>query len=164
MDTNFACNVHFAFLLPLGWALLGCFLPCPASPQLSLAAGQGGPEAGAPRRSAVARAGATSLYIGSHEPSLERLFEQVRAFELAPGLSCAPWQAGGGHRTGEAIPSSSPCSGLRASPGKLEPLPALRQRLLPPRSPVMGNAIPVILPPGTGELLSRGGINKGWAR
>lgn len=42
MDTKFACNVDLPLLLPLGWALLGCFfLLCPASTQLSLAAGQG---------------------------------------------------------------------------------------------------------------------------
>lgn len=38
---------------------------------------------------AEARTGATSPFTGSHEPSLERLFQQMGAFELAPGLSCA---------------------------------------------------------------------------
>lgn len=35
MDTNFASNVHFPLLLPLSKSLLGPFLFCPASIQLS---------------------------------------------------------------------------------------------------------------------------------
>lgn len=86
-DTNFACNVHFPLLLPPQLGSPGV-LPAPSCfTQLSLAAGQGGPKAGTPGPSAAARAGATSLFTGSREPSLEQLFQQLGAFELAPQAS-----------------------------------------------------------------------------
>lgn len=71
----------------LSWGASSCsVLLLPSCPLLLAKADPG---QGAPGPSAEARTGATSPFIGSHEPSLEQLFRQMGAFELAPGLSCA---------------------------------------------------------------------------